>query len=287
MSLSSFFQRFRRAGSSGQASATDAVSSATSDVEAARVRARRRLIGMAVLVGAGLIGFPWLFETQPRPMSQDVQVVQAPGAGAQTPSVPAGMVNRGASGRVAVAGIVAPAEPADVKEAPVTREEPARSEPVQEEPRRAEPEAKPEPKSEPRTEPKTEAKREPKVAVAKLVDKAPSKPTPKPAKDTAKDSSKEPSKDAAKSASKPADKTGDKAATRYVVQFGAFADVNAAHEARMKVERLGGKTYAQQVDTPAGKRIRVRLGPFADKAEADKAMATVRKAGLTGALLTL
>jgi DedD protein len=282
MSLSSFFQRFRRAGSSGQASATDAVSSATSDVEAARVRARRRLIGMAVLVGAGLIGFPWLFETQPRPMSQDVQVVQAPGAGGQSPSVPSGISGRGVAGRVAVAGIVAPAESSESKETPVTREEPPspKSEPVQEAPRRAEPEAKPEQKSEPKAEPQSEAKsetrREPKVVVAKLVDKAPSKPTPK-------SSVKDAAKDAPKSASKPA----DKAATRYVVQFGAFADVNAAHEARMKVERLGGKTYAQQVDTPAGKRIRVRLGPFADKAEADKAMATVRKAGLTGALLTL
>lgn len=286
MSLSSFFQRFRRAGSSGQAPATDAVSSATSDVEAARVRARRRLIGMAVLVGAGLIGFPWLFETQPRPMSQDVQVVQAPGAGGQSPSMPSGVSSRGAAGRVAVAGIVAPAELSESKETPVTREEPVttRSEPVQEAPRRAEPAAKPEPKSESKAEPKPEskpeAKREPKVAAAKTADKASSKPAPKPA-------TKEASKDAPKSASKPGDKATDKPATRYVVQFGAFADVNAAHEARMKVERLGGKTYAQQVDTPAGKRIRVRLGPYADKAEADKAMATVRKAGLTGALLTL
>lgn len=282
MSLSSFFQRFRRAGSSGQAPATDAVSSATSDVEAARVRARRRLIGMAVLVGAGLIGFPWLFETQPRPMSQDVQVVQAPGAGGQAPSMPSGVSSRSAAGRVAVAGIVAPTEPSDSKEAPVTREEPvqARSEPVQEAPRRAEPAAKPEPQSESKSEPKPDAKREPKVAAAKTADKVPSKPAPKPA-------TKEASKDVSKPASKPGDKVADKAATRYVVQFGAFADVNAAHEARMKVERLGGKTYAQQVDTPAGKRIRVRLGPYADKAEADKAMATVRKAGLTGALLTL
>jgi DedD protein len=31
----------------------------------------------------------------------------------------------------------------------------------------------------------------------------------------------------------------------------------------------------------------VRVGPFTDKAEADKAMATIRKAGLAGAVLTL
>ena len=87
-----------------------------------------------------------------------------------------------------------------------------------------------------------------------------------------------------KTESKPEAKDKD---TRYVVQFGAFADVNAAREARQKAERMGLKTYAQQVDTPQGKRIRVRLGPFSDKAEADKALATLRKGGLNGNILTL
>ncbi len=41
------------------------------------------------------------------------------------------------------------------------------------------------------------------------------------------------------------------------------------------------------MDTPAGKRTRVRVGPYADKAEAEKAQATLRKAGLAGAILTL
>jgi DedD protein len=71
------------------------------------------------------------------------------------------------------------------------------------------------------------------------------------------------------------------------VQFGAFADATSAQAARTKVEKLGIKTYAQQVDTPAGKRTRVRVGPFADKAEADKANAALRKAGMAGSVLTL
>ena len=55
----------------------------------------------------------------------------------------------------------------------------------------------------------------------------------------------------------------------------------------MKVERLGLKTYTQEVKTPQGTRIRVRLGPYADRAEAEKMLARVRKAGLGGAVLTL
>jgi DedD protein len=55
----------------------------------------------------------------------------------------------------------------------------------------------------------------------------------------------------------------------------------------MKVERLGITTYTQQVEAGGSKKIRVRVGPFANKAEADKTMNTLRKAGLTAGLLTL
>ena len=69
--------------------------------------------------------------------------------------------------------------------------------------------------------------------------------------------------------------------------MGAFSDANTAQAARAKVEKLGIKTYTQEVSTPAGKKIRVRVGPYANKAEADKAMATLKKAGLVAAVLTL
>src|SRR3954464_12467144 len=43
-------------------------------VAQARTRARQRLIGAVVLVGAGVIGFPLLFETQPRPLPVDTPI---------------------------------------------------------------------------------------------------------------------------------------------------------------------------------------------------------------------
>ena len=49
----------------------------------------------------------------------------------------------------------------------------------------------------------------------------------------------------------------------------------------------GLKTYTQVADTGAGKRIRVRLGPFATRAEADKAVARSRDAGIAAVVLTL
>ena len=43
-------------------------------IDAARVRARRRLIGAVVLLGIGVIAFPLLFETQPRPIPVDIAI---------------------------------------------------------------------------------------------------------------------------------------------------------------------------------------------------------------------
>jgi DedD protein len=74
---------------------------------------------------------------------------------------------------------------------------------------------------------------------------------------------------------------------RFIVQVGAFSDATKAREARMKVERAGLKTYTQVVETADGKRIRVRVGPFGQRAEADKAAERIRKLDLPAALLTL
>jgi DedD protein len=68
-----------------------------------------------------------------------------------------------------------------------------------------------------------------------------------------------------------------------VVQVGAFTDDAKIREVRVKVEKIGLKTYTQQVDTPGGKRVRVRVGPFASKAEADKVAARIKADGLPAA----
>ncbi len=85
-------------------------------------------------------------------------------------------------------------------------------------------------------------------------------------------------------ASVPASAAGN---ARFVVQVGAFADVAAARAARLRVEKLGFKTFTQVIETPAGKRIRVRVGPFDAKGEADKAALGIRKGDLPAAVLAL
>jgi DedD protein len=56
---------------------------------------------------------------------------------------------------------------------------------------------------------------------------------------------------------------------------------------RAKVEKLGLKTYTQVGRHRAGKRTRVRVGPFATRAEADAAAAKAQGAGLPATVLTL
>jgi DedD protein len=85
-----------------------------------------------------------------------------------------------------------------------------------------------------------------------------------------------------------ADKPSDAAAGgRFVVQVGAFLEDAKVREARSKVEKLGMKTYTQPVDTPTGKRIRVRVGPYATKAEADKVAARIKAEGQQAVVLAL
>lgn len=256
MPLPSFFQRFLKGGV-GQRPGAEPVSLSEADVEAVRVRARRRLIGMAVLVGIGVIGFPWLFETKPRPMSMDVEVVQQ-GASAPVRTLPRGEV------RAAVESVTeAPAAGSPEQESKQTE---ATAEPKASVVARADKAAS---KAEVKAQPKSEGKTEAKAEIKKVDAKAETKPA----------------KPEAKAEAKPESKAADK--VRYIIQIGAFSDVPAAREVRLKAERAGLKTYTQVIGEGANKKIRVRLGPFEDKAAADKAMATLRKANLSGALLTL
>jgi DedD protein len=55
----------------------------------ARVRARRRLIGAVVLLALGLVLFPWLFESKPRPLPLDISIEVARKDGSASPKAAA------------------------------------------------------------------------------------------------------------------------------------------------------------------------------------------------------
>ncbi|MBW8720535.1 MAG: SPOR domain-containing protein [Polaromonas sp.] len=265
------FFNFRRGGSNTAPAAGSAAQ--TESVDVMRKRAKHRLIGSAVLVLIGVVGFPLVFDTQPRPIPVDIPI-EIPGKGtvkplvvpapsAVTPAAPAPAAAPKPADKVAANASLAPKEeivssnpaPAQAASAPAAIKN----------------EAKPQPKPEPKPEPKPVAKPEPKPAAkpAATGDDARAAAllngTPPPA-------------------AKPA---AAEAEGRFVVQVGAFSDVTKAREARLKLEKAGLKTYTQVAETKDGKRIRVRVGPFASKAEAEKAASKIKTLDLPAAILTL
>ena len=71
------------------------------------------------------------------------------------------------------------------------------------------------------------------------------------------------------------------------MQVGAYTDTNTLRDVRAKVEKLGLKTFTQTIDTDAGKRTRVRVGPYVTRQEAENASAKLKGAGLPGNVLVL
>jgi len=274
-----------------------------------RARARTRLMGATVLLLVGVIGFPLLFETQPRPIPVDLPIEiparNAPGVvdasshagahakpaavahAASSPApeavvadarasapAPASAPASQAAAKSAFASLASALTPAashaDVADksayiAPtMTKGSASRAAGKAERPEKAEKAEKAEKSDKPAS---TAA---PAVAAASKAPLHTAGPVLPPA---------------------PAngDKPSDAAVAggRFVVQVGAFLEDAKVREARGKVEKLGMKTYTQPVDTPTGKRIRVRVGPYATKAEADKVAAKIKAEGQQAVVLAL
>ena len=288
----SFFN-FRRAGAS---SANGAVPTAqTETVETIRKRAKHRLIGSAVLVLVGIIGFPLLFDTQPRPIAMDIPI-EIPNRNKVSPPVsPASQ---------AVAALGSSVQPA----APVASTPTVATKPVQAASDKVATAASLDAKEEIITDKKAVAPVLPAQSAIKVEAKPPpkvetrveSRPVAKPVDPPVVDDGArvrallEGRSSPAASVAKPAAADSNQAAAaaagsemRLIVQVGAFADVAKAREVRIKLEKAGFKTYTQVAETTAGKRIRVRVGPFATKAEADKAASKIKSLDLQAAILTL
>lgn len=68
------FFKFRLPGQAAGDASNNHTNAPAESVDAMRRRARHRLIGASVLVVLGVVGFPLLFDTQPRPVSVDIAV---------------------------------------------------------------------------------------------------------------------------------------------------------------------------------------------------------------------
>jgi len=67
---------------------------------------------------------------------------------------------------------------------------------------------------------------------------------------------------------------------RYVLQAGAFSQPESAEAQVARIRKLGFKVYTDRIKTPKGERVRVRVGPFSNKADAIKAQNKLRQSQL-------
>lgn len=256
------FFKFRDKTGTAEASTADTVPAQS--VEELRRRAKYRLVGAAVLVLIGVVGLPLLLDGQPRPIAVNTPI-DIPDRDKVLPLVLPAPVAKPAP-TAPLANAVPPA-PTVSSESVVSKV----------------PEASKELSS-------TQSQIAPAVSAKAVVASAPQAAVKSPDDSRAKsilEGRSDPSTPAVVAAAPAKPDAAPAAEQRFVVQVGAFADNARAHEVRLKVEKAGLKTYTQVAQTKDGRRVRVRVGPFATKAEAERAVAKIKKLDLPAAVLTL
>jgi DedD protein len=220
-------------------------------------RARRRLVGAVAFVALVAVALPMIMDQEPKQAVQDVEI-RIPGQD-EKPFAP----------KFAAAPVETPAAPPKEPTAP------------------AAPEKTPDPA--PKVEPTAKLVEKPvEKAVEKPAEKAPEKspakiekPIEKPAEKPVARNSEEDSKRAAAilagKASEPAAKGGD-----HVVLIGAFANEANVKTIKGKLGELGIKTYTEPLDSPQGRKTRVRAGPFPNREAAEKALDRMKRIGVSG-----
>lgn len=226
-------------------------------------RARRRLVGAVAFVSVVAVVLPMVMDHEPRQLVQDVEI-RIPGQD-EKPFAP------------------------KFSEAPVAKpaEKPALVEPDVKQP--ADPEVKPTARvlDVVKDKPGDKAVEKPAEKPAAKPDKAPDKPAAKPAEKPAEKPAAK-NEDAKRAAAilagqgaeaKPAAKGGE-----YLVLIGAFSNEANVKNLKSKLGEQGIKTYSEPLDTPQGKKTRVRAGPFASREAAEKALEKMQRIGVSGVI---
>jgi DedD protein len=79
----------------------------------------------------------------------------------------------------------------------------------------------------------------------------------------------------------------DEKGSKYVVQVAALESKSNIKELQNKLQTAGIASYMQTVTTESGERIRLRVGPFKTKEEAEKARDKVNKLNLSSVIVPL
>ena len=223
-------------------------------VETIRRRAQYRLVGTAILVGVAIVGFPLLFDTEPRPLEVDLPIAIPSKDQVQPLVVP----STTSAAAVAKAPVPVPQQTAQAK--PLSpAETPTRDDAQQ-------------------------------ALKAQARDAAQAQEA---ANAAAQQAAQALAAKQAEAARAQAILNGSTAKTDYpddgkrrVIQVGSFNDQGRAREVRMRLERAGITTYTQVVNSGGARFIRVRVGPFDDAKELQRYIDKVESLKLEARVLT-
>ena len=223
-------------------------------------RARRRLVGAVAFVSVVAVVLPMVMDHQPRQHVQEIEI-RIPGQDEKSfaPKFAAAPVEKASEVVLDKPAVVPPPVETKPTPAPAARVLEASREKVAEKPIE-----KPVVKAQEKSAEKT-LKAE--------------KPVEKPVEKTAQKDI-----DAKRAAAiltgqsdTPASKSGE-----YLVLIGAFSNEANVKILKEKLAQQGVKTFSEPLDTPQGKKTRVRAGPFANREAAEKALVKMQAIGVSG-----
>lgn len=280
----------------------------TPEEEALRRRARRRLVGSLALALLAIVILPMVFEPEPKPLGDDVEIVIP---GQDTPFKPSGIAdNRPPAAPAASQAAqnqpplatppveLAPIPPREAKPAAAALKQPEAKSPPAAKPAPADKPAKPaKPAPTPeKAEPKPAAKpvAPDAKAAAKPVapDAKPATPaartvTPTGVKPDAKPEAKPADKAQAKAEAKPVEKPQAKAETAdtagsHFLQLGSFG---AEANAKQLADKIKAAGYPVKVIAGQG-AFKVRVGPYAHRDTATQALGVLKSKGFSPVMVT-
>ncbi|MBS1139522.1 MAG: Sporulation related protein [Proteobacteria bacterium] len=225
-------------------------------------RARRRLVGAIFFVSVVAVVLPMVMDHEPRQTVQDVEI-RIPGQEEKpfAPKFAAAPVEKPAARPAEVS-----AEKAQAVVAPEVKPTARVLEVVKADDKPAEKAAE---------KPALKTEKAPEKPAAKPVEKPAEKAAEKPKADDAKRAAAILAGQAAEA--KPAAKGGE-----YLVLIGAFSNEANVKTLKAKLTEQGIKTFSEPLDTPQGKKTRVRAGPFPSREAADKALEKMQRIGVSG-----
>ena len=223
-------------------------------------RARRRLVGAVAFAGLAAIILPMVMDEEPKQQVQDVQIRipgqdQAPFA----PNLKPATAEKKDDGAPAQSAPAAPssAPPAKPVEKPVEKA-------VEKNPEKAPEKVQEKPAPAPKP---------PEKEHAKPAEKASEKPV----------NGNDAQRAAAILGGKAVDNSAPSAGNgQFVILIGAFANPANVKQLQTKLGELGIRVFTEPLDTPDGRKTRVRAGPFSSQDAAQKALEKIKRIGVNG-----